>query len=147
MDLQPWIIAAIASFAALVAYLQWRTAHQRVVLDLFDRRWEILKLVEEASDKIVQAGRAGQDELRKLHEANGRAKFLFGDEVVGYLTKRIEDCAFMIAYSDDAIAAQPVNQQQRLIDKWHSALLRFGQFREKGVPIFANYMRLQHKMH
>ena len=41
MTLLQWIVAAITSiFVAAVAFLQWRTAQQKAVLDLFDRRFK-----------------------------------------------------------------------------------------------------------
>ncbi len=41
-----WIVAAItATFVAAVAFLQWRTAQQKAVLDLFDRRHAIYEVV------------------------------------------------------------------------------------------------------
>ena len=35
--LQALLTPTIAAVAGLVAFLQWRTAHQKVILDLFDR--------------------------------------------------------------------------------------------------------------
>ena len=35
------VAAGTAVFVALIGYFQWRTAHQRAALDLFDRRYEI----------------------------------------------------------------------------------------------------------
>src|SRR5580704_12930062 len=44
-----WIIAAAtATFVAVVAFLQWRTAQHKAVLDLFERRLAIYKVVREA---------------------------------------------------------------------------------------------------
>jgi len=66
-ELQPWIIATIAVFAALIAYFQWRTAHQRVVLDLVDRRVQTFELVERACGSIISAGKASVEALQQLH--------------------------------------------------------------------------------
>lgn len=45
LELQ-WAIAAItALFVAVVAFLRWRTAQQKVVLDLFERREAIYGVV------------------------------------------------------------------------------------------------------
>ena len=35
-----WIVPAIGVFAALIAYLQWITAHRKIVLELFDKGLE-----------------------------------------------------------------------------------------------------------
>jgi hypothetical protein len=48
-----WIIAAItATFVALVAFLQWRTAQQKALLDLFERRHAIYEIVRNAVGTI-----------------------------------------------------------------------------------------------
>jgi hypothetical protein len=49
-----WIIAAgTATFVALVGYFQWRTAEQKAVLDLFDRRHAIYEIVRKAVGTMV----------------------------------------------------------------------------------------------
>jgi hypothetical protein len=49
-----WIVAAItAIFVAAVAFLQWRTAQQKAVLDLFDRRYAIYEIVRKAVGTIT----------------------------------------------------------------------------------------------
>lgn len=35
----PYLTAFIAAVVALIAFLQWRTAHDKVLLDLFDKRF------------------------------------------------------------------------------------------------------------
>ena len=34
--MQAWATILIGAIAAMIAYFQWVTAHQRIVLDLFD---------------------------------------------------------------------------------------------------------------
>jgi hypothetical protein len=38
LALQAFAVPVIALLAAVIGYVQWRTAQQKVVLDLFDRR-------------------------------------------------------------------------------------------------------------
>jgi len=41
MEIVQWVVAAGTTiFVATVGYFQWRTAQQKAVLDLFDRRHE-----------------------------------------------------------------------------------------------------------
>jgi hypothetical protein len=46
------ITAIVAVVGAFIAYFQWRTAHQRVVLDLFDRRLRVFEDVEAAVKNV-----------------------------------------------------------------------------------------------
>jgi hypothetical protein len=145
-DLQPWTIAAIAAFAALIAYFQWRTAHQRIVLDLFDRRLQVFEIAASACGSIISSGKPSIEALRKLHEAKGNARFLFGDDVNSYLKDRIADCAFLLAFNDEVLNERPDSERGTLIDKKYAALTKIGEYQNQAPPIFAPYMRLDQKM-
>ena len=145
-DLQPWILAAIAALGVLIAYFQWRTAHQRVVLDLFDRRLQTFELVEGACTSIISSGKASMDTLRLLHQAKGKARFLFGDDVNAYLKDRIADCAFLLAFTSEVIDERAEPDRQKLIDKKYGALTKIADFQTEAPPIFAPYMRLDQKL-
>jgi hypothetical protein len=45
----------ITGFGALIAYFQWRTAHQRVVLELFERRVKVFVEFENAARDALNA--------------------------------------------------------------------------------------------
>ena len=71
-DLQPWILAAVAGLGVLIAYFQWRTAHQRVVLDLFDRRLQTFELAERACSTIISSGKASEEALAAIAPSEGQ---------------------------------------------------------------------------
>jgi hypothetical protein len=143
---QPWTIAVIAGFGVLIAYFQWRTAHQRVVLDLFDRRVQTFELAEQSCSNIVSSAKPSIEDLRNLHRAKGKARFLFGDDVNLYLKGRIADCALLMSMTDEVINARPEAQRNALIDKKTAALMSIASFQDDAPPIFAPYMRLTQKM-
>jgi len=74
----------IAVFAAFIAYRQWRTAHQRVVLDLFERRMAIYDAARAVIGEIVREGAAEEGVFFRYVQATDRLPLLFGDEVVKY---------------------------------------------------------------
>lgn len=146
LGLQQWTLAAIAALGLLIAYFQWRTAHQRVVLDLFDRRYQTFELAERSLANIVSSPKLNVEDLQNLHQAKGKARFLFGDDVNTYLKERIEDCAFMRSFTDEAIKGHPEAQRQTLTDKRYAAVVRITDFQKVAPPIFAPYMLLDQKM-
>jgi hypothetical protein len=84
-----WIIAAITViFVATVAFLQWHTAQQKAVLDLFDRRHAIYDIVRNAVSTMASNSTAF-DQGREIEfmQAMERAYFFFGDDVVAYLER------------------------------------------------------------
>ncbi len=82
--LQGLLTPTIALIAVGIAYMQWRTAHQKVILDLFDRR---LKVYDEINAAVIQAvaeqgNLATFEATRRIWRAWGDARFLFGPEVL-----------------------------------------------------------------
>jgi len=55
MNIVQWIVAAGTTiFVATVGYFQWRTAEQKAVLDLFDRRHEIYEIVRNSVGQMCR---------------------------------------------------------------------------------------------
>jgi hypothetical protein len=55
MNIVQWIVAAGTTiFVATVGYIQWRTAEQKAVLDLFDRRHEIYEIVRNSVGQMCR---------------------------------------------------------------------------------------------
>jgi hypothetical protein len=95
-----YITAVIAALVAFIALLQWKTARDKVLLDLFDKRYAIY---EDLRIVMSEYDRRGTLELEKIFgkfgRAQARAKFLFGEEVNAYL----EQCQLdLIGASNDA---------------------------------------------
>jgi hypothetical protein len=81
--LQALLTPTIAVAVGVIGFLQWRTAHQKVMLDLFDRR---IRVYETTIDAVLgyshkQEGMDGSKALSLLRRAYTDARFLFGDEV------------------------------------------------------------------
>lgn len=58
-----WLVPAIAAFAALIAYLQWITAHQKIVLELFEKRLEAFRETQAAIIPVIRHGAVTQEEF------------------------------------------------------------------------------------
>ena len=84
--------------------------------------------------------------LQQLHQAKGKARLLFGDDVNNYLKDRIADCAFLLAFSDDVIKERFGEERNALIDKKAAALIRISESQTSASAIFSPYMRLDQKM-
>ena len=80
--LQALLTPAIAVAVGVIGFLQWRTAHQKVVLDLFDRRLEVFdETVSFAGEVNLRAFKLDQQTVIAFHTVRRRARFLFGDDV------------------------------------------------------------------
>jgi hypothetical protein len=80
------VTVIIASFVAVIAGLQWWTAQEKVLLDLFDRRFAVYEEL-----RAVLGGLRDQDAYLRFKMASSRAQFLFGPEIKTFLDKIAED--------------------------------------------------------
>jgi|SRR5882762_10454701 len=134
----------IAAIAALIAYLQWVTAHQKVVVDLFDRRRKAFELVEDALRPVFREAEASREAFAKLFEAKAHCRFLFGDDVNDYLGTIHQDYAWLMSYTNTVIDAS--SDRSKLIDEKYKRLERICAFYTDGAPLFYEYLRLDLKM-
>lgn len=81
-------VPAIGLLAAVIGYFQWKTAQQKVLLDLFDRRMATYTALREVVAMVMASSSAATPANSfKFLEALDRAEFLFGPEVIKHLTK------------------------------------------------------------
>jgi len=80
------VTAIIAGAVAMVAYRQWVTAREKLVLDLFQRRYSVFERVQDGLVMAIRDGDIRQnDSLRTIAATRSEAQFLFGPEVSAYL--------------------------------------------------------------
>ena len=84
----PLVTAFIAAVVAFIAFLQWQTAREKVLLDLFDKRFAVY---EELRAAVGQ--RHDQAAYFDFLRAALRARFLFGPKVQTFLDERRDDLA------------------------------------------------------
>jgi len=79
-----WIQVGATIFIALaatrIAYGQWQTAHQRVLLDLFERRMAMYEAMRDVVAGVLQTGRADHETYFRFLRATDRPHLVFGDE-------------------------------------------------------------------
>lgn len=77
----------VGVFVAVIARRQWRTAHQKVILDLFDRRMKIHEDFRETmTDYNFKEGNLVESQIRfRLQRIWSEARFLFGQEVPDFI--------------------------------------------------------------
>jgi hypothetical protein len=143
------IIAAlgllITDFGSLIAYFQWRTAHQRVVLELFERRIKVFEEIEHAARDALNAVDAKGLDLAfwNFVKAEANARFLFGEEVIAKLAKRRADVAAIQAFSEVREDHPEWHQMQ---NRKLQARNNLAAFIQNSSGLFAPYIRLDQKM-
>ena len=77
----------VAIFAVTIAYRQWRTAQNKLKLDLFERRHAIYDGVRVYLTSVMVTGRTTSESELKYLEATRGAKWLLNDDIDSYLHK------------------------------------------------------------
>ena len=85
----PLVAAAAAFVGGLIAYRQWRTAQNRLKLDLFERRHAIYDAALTLLSRIMTSGRVTDTEIVHFVDRTRAAKWLLSDEVLSYFHEDI----------------------------------------------------------
>jgi hypothetical protein len=133
----------VAIVVALVQYAQWRTANQKVVIDLYDRRLKVFSQLEAAIGEVMREGSVPGSAFQAFMIAQADARFLFGDDVKAYLQTLREHLAWMTSFTDNVID-QRTNRAQLIDIKFK----KFGvvtEFYKTAPELFGPYMNLSQK--
>jgi hypothetical protein len=121
-DLPTWVhylsalgTPIVALMVAVIAFLQWRTAHQHVVLQLFERRAamidELLRIVAE----IRSQGKVSNEDSDRFNRASKGTGFLFGPEVTTYLGRIYEVLVDLHMYDAERPTFPSISPARRVI--------------------------------
>lgn len=75
----------IAIVATYIAWQQWKTNRQKLILDRYDRRLRVYEEVRKILSIIFRDDKASYDDLLKFRTAVSEADFLFGSEIPKYI--------------------------------------------------------------
>jgi hypothetical protein len=143
MELNQALTLLVAIGVALIGYFQWRTANQRVVMDLFDRRFQVFDKLEGVVLLIVQHGKALDEDFRAAAQAKAEARFLFGKDVQEYVQRIIEDIAFMNTYTSEVIDSS--SNREQLLNKRTAVMTRLSKFFSEAPVVFRPYIGLDQR--
>jgi hypothetical protein len=94
---QTFTTLILAGIGAYIAWRQWRTAQDRLILDLFERRFQVFQdLTRTVSATFADKPNVEVQDITKFDTAIERARFLFGPEVHSYLTASRQQLMNMI---------------------------------------------------
>lgn len=82
-------VPVLTLVGATIAYRQWRTAQNKLKLDLFDKRMVVYQAVRDALGYIASHGKIGSEQQIAYLSGIQAAKWLFGPEVYTYLSETL----------------------------------------------------------
>jgi hypothetical protein len=150
--LPAWLSLGVAIVVAFIGFLQWRTAREqcrtannRAVFDLFQRRYEVYQEFRYIVGVLTGSVPKDSKVWMKAAEAVEKAKFLFGDDVVAYLDQFRDDIRDLENCVKEIENLQGSDQQKNL-EKQCRLRNSIEEFRTKGPTLFARYIRFDHKI-
>jgi hypothetical protein len=127
-----YITASVAILVAIISYRQWRTAHDRLRLDLYNRRLELYLSLLSMEDALAGwSGTAAQLALLdKFKRARSESRFLFPPESgvyelfdeFGKAIISITALDSLIVYELNNEPSKKTNWKQFRIDAWNKAV-------------------------
>lgn len=133
----------VSLLVLIVSYSQWRTANQRVVVDLYDRRLAVYQRLEAAISEVMRHGAANDQSFHEFAVGQADARFLFGDDVKEYLQQLRKGFAFLVSFRDADIDESP--NRTELIDIKYKHITKITGFFAEAPDIFEPYMRLSQR--
>jgi hypothetical protein len=135
----------IALMVAAIAFAQWRTAHQRMILDLFQRRMDLVDLVSRIASSIVMEGALRNEDVDGFLRARRGDEFLFGPEVTTYLEDTYKRLTQLHAYEKVMERAQGEERKQ-LVEKRGAIRNELTRFNETFHTLVTPYVRMNQKL-
>ena len=142
--LQAFSTPAIALLAATIGTLQWRTAHQRAVLDLFDRRMESFDSLNAIISEVIREGRANSGTLTSFDRAVNRARFLFGSDIAAYL-QETRDGITGLWRAEIAARSEDDAKRAKAADLEADQMMKLTTFFEDFAHVVRPYVRMHQK--
>ena len=154
-ELGSWVNVVIAVFVAFVGYLQWRTAqlqwrtgHNRFVLDQFEKRYEIYQTFRKVVEAIVgSSANANRETSVRAVETCEKARFLFGDDVVTYLDQLTKDIGDLESIVTERRGDLKGDDLKKNVEKERELRNRIEEFRSRGTALFSKYIRFDQEIH
>ena len=135
------LIAVVATF---IAYQQWQTNRQKLILDRYDRRLRVYEEVKKYLSIVIRDADVTYEASIKFVTSVSEADFLFGAEIPRYiddLYKRGVDLHhWKSEYRDSTQPIPPGYDHKKVVDNMHAQLNWFVVQLEPAKQKFKKYL-------
>ncbi len=134
----------IAIVATYIAWQQWKTNQQKLLLDLYDRRLKVYEEVRQILSLILRDAKASYDDLMKFRMAVSEADFLFGPEISTYIDeiyqRGVKLQRWSGEYRDYSQAIPDGYDHKKVCDEMHAELIWLTAQFEPAKQKFKKYL-------
>jgi len=134
----------IAVVATYIAWQQWQTNRQKLVLDRYDRRLRVYEEIRKILSIILRDAKASYEDLLKFRTSVSEADFLFGPEITEYIDeiyKRGLKLQYWSGEYRDYTQPKPEGyDHKKVVDGMHSELTWLAEQFEPAKQKFKKYL-------
>jgi hypothetical protein len=131
-----FVSLVVGCFGVYIAFNQYRTAKDKLRLELFEKRIDAYEKLQEYFNCILRDGRVENQAMSTLAEARYRSHFLFGNEILELINEVWNKASEMrrfhlILYKSNPL---PVGEERDRICEEESNLLQWNLDKQKELP-------------
>jgi hypothetical protein len=140
---QAFTTLVLGIVAAYIAWRQWRTSQDRLVLDLFERRFQVFQeLTRTIATAFNSKPNVEFQDLTSFDTATEKARFLFGPEVHSYLAESRQRLIHIIA-TEHVLPNMPDGPQRTNAEnKVLATINEMNEFYGRLATLVTPYMRV-----
>jgi hypothetical protein len=139
--LQPIATLIVGLAVAVIAFLQFKVAHDKLRLELFDKRYKVYDATRRFLSVILHKATFEDSHLFEFYTGTADAEFLFDTEIRDYL-KQIRERAIDMRLKRTLYQDKHDEERTRMVDAEHQHLIWLSnQLVETGLTkVFAPYL-------
>jgi hypothetical protein len=146
----------IGAAVVYIAWRQWNTASEKLIIDLFDKRFSLYQRAHDIIRPITTSGRASDNDVDAFDKFEREASFLFGNEVVCYLNSLREAILRLSTFSYELQELRDSKRLGEMVDEEEAhkvaqaktdAFKEVAEFYQRFPLLCRPYMRLDQRRH
>jgi uncharacterized ubiquitin-like protein YukD len=134
----------IAVMAVYIAWQQWKTNQQKLVLDRYDRRLRVYEEVKKVLSIIIRDAKISVEDLLRFRTTVSEADFLFGPEIPEYIDTIYKHGVALSRWTNeyrDYTQAKPDGyDHKKVVDSMHEELNWLTEQFEPARKLFRKYL-------
>lgn len=140
-----FLVPIIAVFGIYIAYRQWRTAQNRLKMDLFDKRFSVYDAARKFLASVFVSGKVTDEELSKFTLGTGEAAWLLNDDIAGYFKEEIWKKALTLQVLQKVLEDLPKGEERTQKAQKKKELLKWFSDQHKVLDEkFSPFLKLRH---
>ncbi|MVT52122.1 hypothetical protein GPL17_16690 [Bradyrhizobium yuanmingense] len=139
-----WVAYTLGRAQVAVAERTWQTSNEKIVLDLFEKRFAIFDEIRSVVGEVTRNGTAPPQLFYRYTEATDRVPYFFGPEIAAYLEK-LRITLIDLELANKMMENESDPDRSKWVRKRSEKFLDVTRFYSESAPLFGPYMKAHQK--